>query len=170
MRWFPGLVVAVVLLGVGPVPVSAAQASATQASATQAGSASGAGPPPRGVVVVERLSMDEALAVTARDRPEVAGFVSTLPVHQPVASRVLSLAAGRRGDALAALEEHPGDASGLPRPATVERIRADNPGARLGRLPPTRLLAPPGQEVAGLFTLGSRGPARAPEPLPAGDR
>jgi hypothetical protein len=160
MRWFPGLVVAVVLLGVGPVSVSAAQA----------GSASGTVPPPRVVVLVERLSMDEALAVTARDRPEVAGFVSTLPVHQPMASRVLSLAAGRRVDALAALEDNPGDASGLPRPATVERIRADNPGARLGRLPPTRVLAAPGQEVAGLFTLGSSGPARAPEPLPAGDR
>ncbi|HEX3202559.1 MAG TPA: hypothetical protein VHW42_11600, partial [Actinomycetes bacterium] len=119
---------------------------------------------------MERLSMDEALAVTARDRPEVAGFVSTLPVHQPMASRVLSLAAGRRVDALAALEGNPGDASGLPRPATVERIRADNPGARLGRLPPTRVLAAPGQEVAGLFTLGSSGLARAPEPLPAGDR
>ncbi|HET6814070.1 MAG TPA: hypothetical protein VFJ69_08685 [Actinomycetota bacterium] len=116
-----------------------------------------------------RLSMDEALALTARDRPEVAGFVSTLPVLQPMASRVLSLAAGRRVDALAALEANPGDASGLPRPATVERIRADNPGARLGRLPPTRVLAAPGQEVAGLFALGSSGPARAPEPLPAGD-
>jgi hypothetical protein len=160
MRWFPGLVVAVVLLGVGPVSVSAAQV----------GSASGTVPPPRVVVLVERLSMDEALAVTTRDRPEVAGFVSTLPVHQPMASRVLSLAAGRRVDALAALEDNPGDASGLPTPATVERIRADNPGARLGRLPPTRVLAAPGQEVAGLFTLGSSGPARAPEPLPAGDR
>src|SRR5215211_4698094 len=160
MRWFPGLVVAVVLLGVGPVSVSAAQV----------GSASGTVPPPRVVVLVERLSMDEALAVTARDRPEVAGFVSTLPVHQPMASRVLSLAAGRRVDALAALEDNPGDASGLPTPATVERIRADNPGARLGRLPPTRVLAAPGQEVAGLFTLGSSGPARAPEPLPVGDR
>ena len=150
--------------------MSAAQASATQASAAQAGSASGTVPPPRVVVLVERLSMDEALAVTARDRPEVAGFVSTLPVHQPMASRVLSLAAGRRVDALAALEDNPGDASGLPRPATVERIRADNPGARLGRLPPTRVLAAPGQEVAGLFTLGPTGPARAPEPLEPGER
>jgi hypothetical protein len=165
MRWLLGLVVAVVLLGVGPT-----SAWAAQASAAQAGSAPGTVPPPRAVVLVERLSMDEALAVTAPDRPEVAGFVSTLPVHQPMASRVLSLAGGRRVDTLAALEGNPGDASGLPTPATVERIRADNPGARLGRLPPTRVLAAPGQEVAGLFTLGSSGPARAPEPLPAGDR
>src|SRR4029453_7414034 len=70
-------------------------------------------------------------------------------------------AAGGRVDALAALEDNPGDASGLPRPATVERIRADNPGARLGRLPPTRVLAPPGQEGAGLFALGAGGPAPA---------
>jgi hypothetical protein len=169
MRWFLGLVVAVVLSVVGPAAALAAQ-TAPQASATRAASAAGTVPPPRAVVLVERLSMDEALAVTARDRPEVAGFVSTLPVHQPMASRVLSLAAGRRVDALAALEDNPQDASGLPGPATVERIRADNPGARLGRLPPTRVLASPGEEAAGLFTLGPSGPARAPDPLPAGDR
>jgi hypothetical protein len=157
MRWFVGLVVAVVVLfGVGTAPALASQA--------------GAGPvaPPGALVLVERLGMDEALAAAGGERPEVAGFVSTLPVQQPLASRVLSLAAGRRVDALAALGDDP-DASGLPGPATVERIRADNPGARLGRLPPTRLLASPGQEVAGLFTLGPSGPARAPEPLEPGD-
>jgi hypothetical protein len=86
-------------------------------------------------------------------------------VHQPMASRVLSLAAGRRVDALNALEDDPAAATGLPGPAVIERIRADNPGARLGRLPPTRVLAWPGQEVAGLFTLGAGGPATAPSPL-----
>jgi len=100
----------------------------------------------------------------------VAGFVSTLAVHQPMASRVLSLAAGRRVDALDALEGDPAAASGLPGPAAIERIRADNPGARLGRLPPARVLAWPGQEVAGLFTLGAGGPATAPAPLAPGDR
>jgi len=124
--------------------------------------------PPGALVLVERLGMDEALAAAGGERPEVAGFVSTLPVQQPPASRVLSLAAGRRVDALAALGDDP-DASGLPGPATVGRIRADNPGARLGRLPPTRVLASPGQEAAGLFTLGPTGPARAPEPLEPGD-
>jgi hypothetical protein len=158
MRRFLGLLVAAVLLsGAGPAPAWAAETAA------------GTVPPPRALVLVERLTMDEALAVTARNRPQVAGFVSTLPVHQPMASRVLSLAAGRRVDALAAIQDHPGDASGLPGPATIEQIRTDNPGARLGRLPPTRVLAAPGQEVAGLFTLGPSGPARAPEPLPAGD-
>jgi hypothetical protein len=161
MRWFLGLVVAVVvLLGVGPAPTAAARTAAGADTV----------PPPRALVLVERLTMDEALAVTGSDRPEVAGFVSTLPVHQPMASRVLSLAAGRRVDALAALEEHPGDAAGLPGPAAVERIGADNPDARLGRLPPTRVLAAPGQEVAGLFTLGPSGPAQAPGPLPPDDR
>ena len=125
--------------------------------------------PPRALVLVERLTTDEALAATASGRPEVAGFVSTLPVHQPLASRVLSLAAGRRVDAMDALEATRA-ASGLPGPATVERIRADNPGARLGRLPPTEVLAYPGLEVAGLFTLGPDGAAGAPGPLGPGDR
>ena len=157
MRWFVGLVVAVVvLLGVGTAPALASQARADTVT------------PPGALVLVERLGMDEALAAAGGERPEVAGFVSTLPVQQPLASRVLSLAAGRRVDALAALGDDP-DASGLPGPATVGRIRADNPGARLGRLPPTRVLASPGQEAAGLFTLGPTGPARAPEPLEPGD-
>ena len=157
MRWFVGLVVAVVVLfGVGTAPALASQAGA------------GTVAPPGALVLVERLGMDEALAAAGGERPQVAGFVSTLPVQQPLASRVLSLAAGRRVDALAALGDDP-DASGLPGPATVERIRADNPGARLGRLPPTRVLASPGQEVAGLFTLGPSGPAPAPEPLEPGD-
>ena len=158
MRWFLTLVVAVVVLvGVGTGPAAAAQA------------APGTVAPPAALVLVERLTMDQALAASGGDRPQVAGFVSTLPVQQPMASRVLSLAAGRRVDALAALGDDPA-ASGLPDPATVERIRADNPGARLGRLPPTRVLAAPGQEVAGLFTLGPTGPARAPEPLEQGER
>ena len=157
MRWFVGLVVAVVVLfGVGTAPALASQAGA------------GTVAPPGALVLVERLGMDEALAAAGGERPQVAGFVSTLPVQQPLASRVLSLAAGRRVDALAALGDDP-DASGLPGPATVERIRADNPGARLGRLPPTRVLASPGQQVAGLFTLGPSGPAPAPEPLEPGD-
>ena len=157
MRWFVGLVVAVVVLfGVGTAPALASQAGA------------GTVAPPGALVLVERLGMDEALAAAGGQRPQVAGFVSTLPVQQPLASRVLSLAAGRRVDALAALGDDP-DASGLPGPATVERIRADNPGARLGRLPPTRVLASPGQQVAGLFTLGPSGPAPAPEPLEPGD-
>ena len=155
MRWFLGLVAAVVVSGVGTAPAAAQAAPDTAA-------------PPGALVLVERLSMDEALAAAAAHPPEVAGFVSTLPVQQPMASRVLSLAAGRRVDALAALGDDP-DASGLPDPATVERIRADNPGARLGRLPPTRVLAAPGQEVAGLFTLGASGPARAAGPLDPGD-
>jgi hypothetical protein len=157
MRWFLTLVVAVVVLvGVGPGPAAAQAAPGTVAR-------------PAALVLVERLGMDQALGASGGDRPQVAGFVSTLPVQQPMASRVLSLAAGRRVDTLAALGDDPA-ASGLPDPTTVERIRADNPGARLGRLPPTRVLAAPGQKVAGLFTLGPTGPARAPEPLEPGER
>jgi hypothetical protein len=153
MRWFLALVLGVVMLsGSGPARAAAADELA----------------PPVALVLVERLTMDEALAATGPGRPEVAGFVSTLPVHQPMASRVLSLAAGRRVDALAALAGDPAAASGLPGPAAVERIRAHNPGARLGRLPPTRVLASPGQEAAGLFTLGPGGAAQAPGPLGPG--
>ena len=160
MRWFLALVVGVVV----------ALSGAGAAWAAQDGGRPETVAPPRVLVLVERLTMDEALEVAGSDRPEVAGFVSTLPVHQPLASRVLSLAAGRRVDALAALEDDPGAGSALPGPATVERIRADNPGARLGRLPPTEVLAYQGQEVAGLFTLGPSGAAAAPSPPGPGDR
>ena len=160
MRWFLALVVGVVV----------ALSGAGAAWAAQDGGRPETVAPPRVLVLVERLTLDEALEVAGPDRPEVAGFVSTLPVHQPLASRVLSLAAGRRVDALAALEDDPGAGSALPGPDAVARIRADNPGARLGRLPPTELLAYQGQEVAGLFTLGSSGAAVAPGPLGPGDR
>ena len=155
MRWFLGLLAGVALL----VSAGAAPAPASQAAAA------GRLAPPAVLVLVERLTMDEALDAAGPRGPEVAGFVSTLAVHQPMASRVLSLAAGRRVDALHALEGDPAGASGLPGPAAIERIRADNPGARLGRLPPAEVLAWPGQEVAGLFTLGASGPATAPSPL-----
>ena len=160
MRWFLGLLAGVALL----VPAGAAPASATQAAAA------GRVAPPAVLVLVEWLTMDEALDAAGPRGPEVAGLVSTLAVHQPMASRVLSLAAGRRVDALDALEGDTAAASGLPGPAAVERIRADNLGARLGRLPPARVLAWPGQEVAGLFTLGAGGPATAPGQLGPSDR
>src|SRR5215217_8517338 len=168
MRWFLGLLVGVALLVSGVAPASASQPAAGDRVV-----------PPAVLVLVERLTMDEALDAAGgvqgtagvvpwtigRRGPEVAGFVSTLAVHQPMASRVLSLAAGRRVDALHALEGDPARASGLPGPAAIERTRADNPGARLGRLPPAEVLAWPGQEVAGLLTLGASGPATAPSPL-----
>jgi hypothetical protein len=155
MRWFLALVVGVAVLA-GGGPARAAESDRLTA--------------PEALVLVERLTMDEALAAAGPGRPGVVGFVSTLPVHQPMASRVLSLAAGRRVDALDALEGDPAAASGgLPGPAAIERIRVRNPGARLGRLPPsTRVLAAPGQEVAGLFTLGPSGQAQAPDPLGSG--
>jgi hypothetical protein len=153
MRWLLALVLGVVVLSGG----GAARADERDPVAA-----------PAALVLVERLTMKEALAAAGPGRPEVAGFVSTLPVQQPMASRVLSLAAGRRVDALSALEGDPAAVSGLPGPAAVERIRARNPGARLGRLPPTRVLAAPGQEVAGLFTLDASGPASPPGRLDPG--
>jgi hypothetical protein len=168
MRWFLGLFAGVALLLSGAAPASASASQPDRPAGPGDGMA-----PPAVLVLVERLTMDEALdAAGAAPRsiggpggPEVAGFVSTLAVHQPMASRVLSLAAGRRVDALDALEGDPAAASGLPGPAAIERIRADNPGARFGRLPPAEVLAWPGQEVAGLLTLGAGGPATAPGPL-----
>jgi hypothetical protein len=160
MRWFLTLAVAVVvaLSGAGPVGASAQPVPPDRVA------------PPSALVLVERLTTDEAVAAVGPGAAGVVGFVSTLPVHQPLASRVLSLAAGRRVDALAALEDNPAAASGLPDPATVVRIRADNPGASLGRLPTTQVFAYPGLEVAGLFTLGQWGPATAAGPLGPGDR
>ena len=160
MRWFLALVLGVVglLVGAGPSQAAAQTVAPDQVAA------------PSAVVLVERLTTDEALDATGALRPEVAGFVSTLPVHQPLASRVLSLAAGRRVDAMDALEADPAAGSGLPGPATVERIRADNPAARFGRLPPTEVRTAPGMEAAGLFALGPSGPAPAPGPLGQGDQ
>src|ERR687898_471879 len=160
MRWFlvPRMVVVAGLPGAGVARGSAVQGARDQVDT------------PSAVVLVERLTTDEALEATGALRPEVAGFVSTLPVHQPLASRVLSLAAGRRVDAMDALEADPAAGSGLPGPATVERIRADNPAARFGRLPPTEVRTAPGMEAAGLFALGPSGPAPAPGPLGQGDQ
>jgi hypothetical protein len=160
MRWILALVlgVVVVLSGAGGPLARAAPAEASDTVAA-----------PSALVLVERLTTDGALGAVG-SRVGVGGFVSTLPAHQPLASRVLSLAAGRRVDAMDALEAGPAAGSGLPDPGTVQRIRADNPGARFGRLPPTRVLAAPGLEVAGLFALGPGGPAPAPERLDEGDR
>jgi hypothetical protein len=160
MRWFLALVLGVagLLVGAGSSQVAAQTAAPDQVAS------------PSAVVLVERLTTDEALAATGALRPEVAGFVSTLPVHQPLASRVLSLAAGRRVDAMDALEADPAAGSGLPGPATVERIRADNPAARFGRLPTTQVRTAPGLEAAGLFALGPSGPAPAPGSLGRGDQ
>jgi hypothetical protein len=158
MRWCLALVVGVVVIlsGAGASRASAAQAGAPELVA-----------PPSALVLVEWLTTDEAHAAVGPGVP-VGGFVSALPVHQPLASRVLSLAAGRRVDAMDALEADPAAASGLPDPVTVERIRADNPGARFGRLPQTRVLAYPGLEAAGLFALGPNGPAPPASPLGQG--
>jgi hypothetical protein len=159
MRWLvvPLMVAVVALSGAG------AASASSQVAPDQVA-------PPSALVLVEELTTDGALGATGPGRPEVAGFVSTLPVQQPLASRVLSLAAGRRVDAMDAMEANPAAASGLPDPVTVERIRADNPSARFGRLPQTRVLAYPGLEAAGLFALGPSGPAPAPGPLGPGDR
>jgi hypothetical protein len=169
MRWLlvPLMVAVVALSGAGAAWASS-QVAPEQVSPGQVAPDQVA--PPSALVLVERLTTDEALAATGPGRPEVAGFVSTLPVHQPLASRVLSLAAGRRVDAMDALEANPAAASGMPDSGTVERIRADNPSARFGRLPSTRVLAYPGLEAAGLFALGPSGTAPAPGPLGPGDR
>jgi hypothetical protein len=131
------------------------------AGAQEAGSVAA----PSALMLVERLTLDQALDAT-RGRPAgVVGFVSTLPDWQPLAARVLSLAAGRRVDDEAV------PARGVPGPAEIERLRAGNPDARFGRLPPTRVLAWPGMEAAGLFTLGPSGPASPASPLdPGGGR
>src|ERR671913_1287678 len=149
MRWFLALVLGVagLLVGAGSSPAAAQTREPDQAAA------------PSAVVLVERLTTDGALAA-AGPGVAVGGFVSTLPVHQPLASRVLSLAAGRRVDAMDALEADPAAAAGLPGPATVERIPADNPSARFGRPPTTGVLAYPGLE-AGTACSRPRAPARS---------
>jgi hypothetical protein len=149
------LVGVALVVAVLPRPAAAQQAPA------------GAGPlaAPSALVLVERLSLDQALGATGGRPASVVGFVSTLPDWQPLAARVLSLAASRRVNAEALPPQGP------PGPAEVTRLRAGNPDARLGRLPPTRVLAWRGMEAAALFALGPSGPAPPAEPLgPGGGR
>ena len=89
-------------------------------AAVAAPAAAGAAPrmaPPGALVLVDRLTLDEALAATGAEGQRVTGFVSTLPPDQPFAARVLSLAAGRRVDADAL--QVPGGASPLDRKSVV---------------------------------------------------
>jgi hypothetical protein len=146
------------LLGVALVVAVLPRPAAAQEAQTRAGPVAA----PSALVLVERLTLDEALEATRGRAAATVGFVSTLPEFEPLAARVLSLAAGRRVDAEAVRTR------GLPGPAEVERLRADNPDARFGRLPPTRVLAWRGLEAAGLFTLGPSGPASPASPLGQG--
>jgi hypothetical protein len=144
------------LLGVALVVAVLPRPAGAQEAATREGPVAA----PSALVLVGRLSLDEALDAT-RGRPAaVVGFVSTLPEFQPLAARVLSLAAGRR-----VVDAEAVRAQGLPTPGEVERLRADNPDARFGRLPATRVLAWQGMEAAGLFTLAASGPASPASPL-----
>ena len=95
--------------------------------------------------------------------------MSTSPVQQPLASRVLSLAAGRRVDAMDALEANPAAAWDC-LPGHGGRIRADNPSARLGGLPEPRCWLTPGWRRLGCSPSGRAGPAPAPGTLGPGDR
>jgi hypothetical protein len=146
------------LLGVALVVAVLPRPAAAEEAQTRAGPVAA----PSALVLVERVTLDEALEATRGRAAATVGFVSTLPEFEPLAARVLSLAAGRRVDAEAVR------ARGLPGSAEVERLRADNPDVRFGRLPLTRVLAWRGMEVAGLFTLGPSGPASPASPLGQG--
>jgi hypothetical protein len=148
-----GSLVGLALLGVALAVAALPRPAAAQEARTQAV------PPPSALLLVERLSLDEALDATSGHRPATVGFVSTLPGYESLAARVLSLAAGRRVDARAV------EGQALPGPDALGRLRAVNPDARFGRLPPTRVLAWRGMEAAGLFTLGASGPASPASPL-----
>jgi hypothetical protein len=122
---------------------------------------SGAAPAaPVVLVLVRSWSWEQARPVArASQRPVTVGLVSTLPADASLASRVLSLAAGRRVDARAL-------AAGAS-PEAVARLREDNPDAELGGLPAPSVHADPGLEgvgVVGLAGPAGSGPARA-EPL-----
>jgi hypothetical protein len=148
-----GSLAGLALLGMALAVAALPRPAAAQEARTQAV------PPPSALLLVERLSLDEALDATSGHRPAAVGFVSTLPGYESLAARVLSLAAGRRVDARAV------EGQALPRPEALGRLRAVNPDARFGGLPPTRVLAWRGMEAAGLFTLGAGGPASPASPL-----
>jgi hypothetical protein len=148
-----GSLVGLALLGVALAVAALPRPAAAQEARSQAV------PPPSALLLVERLSLDEALDATSGHRPAAVGFVSTLPGYESLAARVLSLTAGRRVDARAV------QGQALPGPEALGRLRAVNPDARFGRPPPTRVLAWRGMEAAGLFTLGAGGPASPASPL-----
>ncbi|HEX8858222.1 MAG TPA: hypothetical protein VGC06_03855, partial [Actinomycetes bacterium] len=118
------------------------------------------------LVLVRRLTWDQAAAVAGRHgSPVTAGLVSTLPAGVPLEDRVLSLAAGRQvhADGLRVNEEAPDDVG----VAAADRLRAANPDADFGGLPPPRVLAEPGMAATGLLALGAAGAPPPPAVLPA---
>jgi hypothetical protein len=151
-----GSLAGLALLGVALAVAALPRPAAAQEARTQTVAA------PSALLLVERLTLDEALDATRGHRPAAVGFVSTLPGYESLAARVLSLAASRRVDARAV------EGQALPGPEALARLRAVNPDARFGRLPPTRVLAWRGMEAAGLFTLGASGPASPASPLGQG--
>ncbi|HKE99488.1 MAG TPA: hypothetical protein VKG45_11220 [Actinomycetes bacterium] len=153
------------------LPVVRAAAGAVAAALLllpAAGTAASAAAPPRAraprapvvLLLVRSWSWAQARPLAAAaGRPVTVGLVSTLPPDASLASRVLSLGAGRRVDARAL--------TAGTSPAAVARLRGDNPDAELGGLPPVRVLADPDLERAGVLGLAGpagTGPARA-EPL-----
>jgi len=155
MRTCRGISAVLLLAALASVPWSArpAVAAAPVPSRSLAGAASGGAV----LVLVRRLTWEQAAAAARRHGgPLTAGLVSTFPAEASLQDRVLSLAAGRRVDA-GALARAEG-------PAAVARMRADNPDATFGGLPPTRVLAAPGLGAAGLLALG---PSGAPPPAAA---
>src|SRR4051812_2678938 len=109
------------------------------------------------VVLVRSWTMEQARSLAEQTRfdgpsriPAAVGLVSTLPPGASYESRVLSLATGRRVDAKALRE-------GVS-PATIQRLKEDNPDAEVGGLPPVRAMADAGLEDAGLFGLGAGAP------------
>src|SRR6266536_2457727 len=152
------------LAALASVPWSArpAVATAPALSRSRAGTASDGAV----LVLVRRLTWGQAAAVArAHGGPVTAGLVSTLPADASLPDRVLSLAAGRRVDAGALAG---GGGSAGADPAAVERMRAGNPDATFGGLPPTRVLAAPSLEAAGLLALGSSGAPPPATPLQGG--
>lgn len=158
------LVVALLVLPLLAAPLTAASPGPEPELAAARQPAAGDG---RGVtlVLVKQWEWAQARPVAAAARaagwPLAAGMISTLPQDAAASSRVLSLASGARVDTQALAEDAGPDA--------VARLRADNPDAALSGLPPTRVLAAPGLQQAGLIALAAGQPATAEE-LPAAGR
>jgi hypothetical protein len=112
-------------------------------------------PPPAVLVLVGRLTWDEAAAAARRrGGPVTAGLLATLPRQAPLADRVLTLAAAHR--------VRGADAD----PARLDRFRAATPDGCYRRLPPVEVAAP-GLDAAGLLAVRDRGTPPPARPLPA---
>ncbi|HEX6673515.1 MAG TPA: hypothetical protein VF486_00595 [Actinomycetes bacterium] len=143
------LALATLALVAGPTPAVASP----PARAAVSGRSAVALRPPEAVVLVGRVTWDQAAVVARRHGgPLTAGLLATLPGEAPLRDRVLTMAAAKR--------VRGADADQL------DRFRAATPEGCYRRLPPVQVVAAAGMEDAGLLAVRERGTPPPAQALP----